>query len=231
MAIRFASNKIYTRKFKQPHYDKKLILAACEPEVALDRTPHWERCKKPTYNPKVEPHPLEVIQSEELRQEMAEAAFIAFYHINSMVAEDYRVTRNTLTKNGFKLSNFTTQTYKLAIEGTKFESLMPQIELESTHIVTCKERKVANLLQLDKKMHTFVLLFGIVEDRILRKDELVEYSQMPSLDQARAQLCQTLELSARMVTDNLGHHLTSLSANLEQYVKQKQADKETKEEV
>jgi ribosomal protein L10 len=203
-----------------------LILAACEPIKSLDRRPNWEKCKQPAFseaNWRNDPHPLEIIYANELKQEMLESKLVAVFHKNAIKAHDMLLAKNALLKKGFKLHSRNHNIYKLASEGTKFDNIgvkWAESGLE-TVLVTSKEPNVAELLKLSKKWHNLFLLYGFVEDRLLRKDELVEYSQMPSLDVMRAQLCHTLDNSAQAVSGNIGHHLTALSHNLEQYVKQK----------
>jgi hypothetical protein len=73
---------------------------------------------------------------------------------------------------------------------------------------------------LEKKMTGFVLLFGVVDNRLLTRDQMTFYSQMPPIDQVRAQLCHTLGSAAQSLSQNLTHHTTALSSLLTQHSSQ-----------
>lgn len=203
-----------------------------EPIKKLDRRPTWEKCNRPQYVAALTDrtvHPYDEIIAKEFREEALRARFIAVYQKNSMVAEDQRLAKNALFKQNLHLRMHSIDAFRVALQGTHLDALIPHFESGHTCAVVSEEPRVAELLKLDRKLHSFVLLFGVVDNRILRKDQLVEYSQMPSLDAMRAQLCYTLDSAARSVSSNLSHHLVALSANLDQYVKQNQAPSSEKD--
>ncbi|KAI1297125.1 39S ribosomal protein L10, mitochondrial [Halotydeus destructor] len=213
------SSKPYIRKFKQPHFDKKLILAASEPIKAIDRRSTWEKCTLYKVDEAMNRpiHPYEEILAREFQDLMMSSRFVAVYQENSITSEDKRLTKNMLQKKNYTIKHFNRNVYKAGLKDTKYSSIMSTfLEFNKTVIVACPEPEVAQLLAMDKKMFQYVLLFGIVDGQVLRKDQLIEYSQLASLDAMRSSLCFTLESAARSVSDNINHHLVSLSSNLEQ---------------
>lgn len=217
--------RIQTRKYKEPDYEKKLMLAVCEPMVQLDRRPMYDKCTgiklRLNLDKWADPHPWERILANDLRDELSAAQLIAVFHQNAIKQVEQRAVRNMLHKKGFVFRHCNRMVYYLATHETKFATLTPMLsEVQNNVIVTSKSADVAELLKLDKKMHEYTLLYAVVHDRLVRKDELVDISKLPSVDSLRAQLCGTLDHSAQMLSANIGHHLSALSANLEQYVKQ-----------
>lgn len=217
--------RIQTRKYKEPDFEKKLMLALSEPMYKLDRRPTYDRCTgiklRLNLDKWSDPHPWERIIANDLKEELNSAQLIAVFHQNAIKQVDQRAVRNMLFKKGFIFRHCNRMIYYLATHGTKFGALTPLLaEVQNNVVVTSRKANVAELLQLDKKMAEYTLLYAVVHDRLLRKDELVAVSKMPSLDQLRADLCGTLDMPAHMLAGNIGHHLTALSTNLEQYVKQ-----------
>lgn len=62
-------------------------------------------------------------------------------------------------------------------------------------------------------------LGGVVDGKFLSRNEMVEYSKMPSIDIVRAQLCQTLEMCGSNLVNNMNQHQSNLVYNLDNYVK------------
>ena len=226
--VRWCSKRIQTRKYRQPHFENKLALALCEPVRKIDRRPSYERCSNARKAEKAwQVHPWEEMIAADLKSELLESRLVAFYHMNAMKSLDRRSAVNMLFKKGFMYRQFARVVYQMAIKDTKYASLSTFLnDSPYTCLVTSRTENVGELLKLDKKMPDFVLLFGVVDDKILRKDELIAYSQLSSLEQQHANLCATLDSSAQAVSSNIGYHLSMLSSNLEQYVKQNSSESE-----
>jgi len=214
------------------------MLAICEPMKAVDRRPSWEKCRKPQHVEIVTSqgsHPWELLMAQQFRQELLAAKFIAIYQKLSMPNVDgFIKTRNRLTHAGFHLKHYNRQVYKLAVEGTKFSSLAPILDVQDTVVALTSggEEKVKELMtQVDKKMPGFILLFGILGNRVLRKDEMAEIAALPSLEYARAQLSATLNHIPSTILANLSYHPQLLSMSLGQYLKQQQEQSEKAEVV
>jgi len=62
-------------------------------------------------------------------------------------------------------------------------------------------------------------LFAIFESRIISKEQLIEYSKLPSINVLHQKLVQTLSLPTLDLSSNLSHHTQQLSNHLETYSK------------
>lgn len=222
-------------KYVEPSYDRKLLLAACEPVIPRDKRPAWERCRKSEFERQSAAnmypnsvHPQDKLLGDKLRQEILSADLIAFYHLNSITQESFTLIKNRLQHKDLWLKCYNRSVYRVAIENSRFETLRPLVcDVPNTAIVIAKgDADLKTLLQMDKKMSGFVLMFAFLQDRLVRKDELIAYSQLGSLDEVRAQLCATLNHGLASLPAHIAQPTTMLSLLLDQYVKreQKQAD-------
>ena len=68
---------------------------------------------------------------------------------------------------------------------------------------------------------------GIIENRLLSKDELQDMATLPSIDQLLGQTVSLLGSAAAKTHSLLNSHQQGLSRNLTQYIKDQQGDQET----
>lgn len=59
---------------------------------------------------------------------------------------------------------------------------------------------------------------GIIEDRLISKNDLVEYSKLPSLDIVRSQLCSVLQSAGSCFVGQLNQNQQMLVSHLEKHV-------------
>ena len=70
-------------------------------------------------------------------------------------------------------------------------------------------------------MPTYLLLFGIIEgNHVLRRDQLAEVANYPSLDHMRGQLVSTLSQVMASINSNVQNSSYNLTLNLDSYCKQ-----------
>lgn len=233
-----------TRKYEEPQFDQKVLLAACEPILPADRRPSWEQCKLPEFREMMtqeDCHPLEKIWARQLKEEMAKTRFIAFYHTNPMSDLDFKLRHNALFHRGYKLHRKNRMVYELAIKDTKFECLHPYIgrpgcSYTAMAISFQDKYSIKEILTIDKKLHGLTLLFAFVEDRLVRKDQLIALADLPSLDVMRAQVSATLNHALSSINSTLQYHPSMLAASLQQVVerdskKEQQQPPPTKSDV
>lgn len=68
-------------------------------------------------------------------------------------------------------------------------------------------------------------LAGIYEGRLVSKDELIKYSQIPNLQTAQAGLVQTLNSIGGNLVSQLQVHQTTLVSQLQERIKQLEEEK------
>jgi len=226
-----------SRKYVEPCFDQKVLLAACEPILPANRRPSWERCKLPEFREVMtqkDHHPLEEIWARQLKEQMAKTRFIAFYHTNPMSDLNLRLRHNALFHKGYKLHWKNRMIYELAIKDTKFECLLPYIgrpgcSYTAMAISFQDKYSIKEILTLDKKLHGLTILFAFVEDRLVRRDQLIALADLPSLDVMRAQVSATLNHALSSINSTLQYHPSMLAASLQQIV-ERDSQKEQQEQ-
>ncbi|XP_013782398.1 39S ribosomal protein L10, mitochondrial-like [Limulus polyphemus] len=212
--------KVRVRNPREPHFPRKLILEATKPVFPKPSQPDWERCKEISITLKEQPvHPYEQLLAKELMKELKESRLIAFFHRNPITEEEKKKIRNMLFKQNFHLRTYNNSTVRLALRGTPYESILHLITSHNAMVFSPEDHAV-KLLQLDKKMPQFILLGGIIDNRLLSREGFRVYSQLPSLKVMQAQVSATLSIaSGGRLSTLLNHHQRALFRNLEQYSK------------
>lgn len=168
--------------------------------------------------------PREALLARILREEMLEACAITFYHTNAMSVETFTRIKNMLQHKNLWLKWFNRRIYELAIQDTRFANLRSLLcdQPNTVMLIVKEDVDLKSLIQLEGKMPGFLMMCAFVEDRIIRKDEILAYSQSGSLDDVRAQLSATLNQGLASLPSHITHPVTLLSLVLDQYVKREQ---------
>lgn len=182
---------------------------------------------------KKEENPYEIIVAREVKNWFDHSQMIAVFHVNPINGEDYFKARVDFHKNGMQLKTYGGGIMHRALTDTKYEALLALIKgyTSSTHFLFCPEhKKVSAIIKILKKFPQFHLLCGVVEDRLLSKNELVEYSKIASIDIARSQIVNVLNMAAGQLVQNLSAHQANLVNILDAHVRENEKAKEKVEE-
>lgn len=226
-SVRHARKAIPIKKFREYDFDKKLLLAACEPVLKRDTRPSWEKCLGPIVESSVlksEPHPYDVLIGEELKQKISKAQMIVFYHNNVIIKDASIINKNALFDAGFTYEYHNRMVYRLAFENTKFASLVPLMTSVNTNALALSDRiNVQAFLEADKKMMNCFVLFAYVYGRLVSKVELLKLAKMPSIKKVQGQLLSTLSAPGSNLASSLNYQLSLLSSGLDARAKQLQS--------
>ena len=223
--VRNLRKELPIKRYKDPCYDKKLLLAACEPVKKIDRRPAWERCKGQIHHVSIlestNIHQYDQIIGNELKQKLLPAQFVLFYHLNNNLKDDTMFNRNALIKAGFSYEYHNTMALRLAVEDTKFRSLLPILtSVNSNLLAISNEINFQKFLQADKKLVNCILLFAYVYGRLVSKVELVKLARMPDLQTIRGELLTALNNPGALLTSSINCQLQLLSNGLDARKKQ-----------
>ena len=177
-------------------------------------------------------NPYEVILAREIKNWFDHSQMIGIVHINSISGEDYFKVAVAFHKNGMHIKKYGRSLLNLAIKDTNYECLMPLNENMSfsTAFIFCTEhQKVNNMLKIIKKIPQMHLMCGVVENKLLSKNEFMNYANMPSIDILQSQFTNVLNLAATQLVQNLQSHQSNLVNILEAHVREN--SKEVKEDV
>src|SRR6218665_580201 len=85
---------VYFRKYVQPDYRHKLLLATCEPIKAIDRRPTSEKCSRLTQRPPKPDHPYDVLLAKDMEKELDGSQLVCFFQQNQMTFYQRRSLKN-----------------------------------------------------------------------------------------------------------------------------------------
>lgn len=177
-----------------------------------------------------EPNPYEIIISREVRERFDNATIILACHLNSLKQYDWFRYQVSFHQKGATLKSYGPRIIKFAIRDTKYKEML-QLFKSKYAIVFSSENNVAELLKIFRKTPKLLLLAGIVENRLMSKNELVNYSQLPSLDIVRAQFAATLYSPGNSIVSKLQSHQSNFCSLLDVHAKALGESKQKTEDV
>ncbi|KPI98691.1 39S ribosomal protein L10, mitochondrial [Papilio xuthus] len=138
---------------------------------------------------------------------------VVFLHLNSISMEDKTPIFAALKKNNMHLRVYGKKIVKMATTGTRYE-VVNCLFNSHQNIIFGHPESADKMFKILKKAPQLVVLAGIIEDRLMSKNELVEFSKLPNLDMARSQLCGVLQSAASCLVGQLNQSQQTLVSQL-----------------
>lgn len=212
---------------RQPHYQRAKVIAVTRPIY-----PRKERimpCPISTATSKQQENYYEVILGREVKNWFDHSQMIGIFHINSINGEDFFDARVAFHKNGMQLKKYGDSVMQLALKDTKYEEILKLQGLKTFSTVyafSTDHKKVNTIMKILKKIPQMHLMCGVVENRLLSKDEFIAYGNMPDISIVRSQFANVLNLAASQLVKNLESHQSNLVNILEAHVRVSQKSNE-----
>lgn len=171
---------------------------------------------------KDEVNPYEVILAREVKNWFDHSQMTVALHVNPMNGEDFFKARVAFHKSGMQLKKYGSRILKLAFANTKYEELLCLSKTSSfstAFVFSPEHKKISTVLKIIKKIPQIHLLCGILDDRLLSKNEITDYSKMPSIDVVRSQFVNVLNMASSQLAQNLASHQSNLVNILEAHVR------------
>lgn len=211
--------KINIQRPKQPHYERARVIAVTQPKYP--QPPKATTCfqsRAQRTATEVE-NPYNAIIAREVRNWLDHSRLVAIFHLNSISADEIFRVRVELHKQNLHLKSYGRKIIGQAVSGTAYENILPLFHSNHCIVFSPDEQRVGALIRITRRVPQMVLLGGIVENKLLSRNELVAFSQMPSLQVAQAQLVQTLNQAAGTVVQQLQAHQVNLVKVLDVHAK------------
>lgn len=157
--------------------------------------------------------------ADQLRKVFESNNMVVVCQFSDMNTEEWEDLRFNLNKEEITLKMFPNRVSCKALEDTKYREISP-LFLGATFVTYSKEAKVKPLLSAIKKQPKVELLGAKIDEQLLSRKSVVDYSKLPSLTELHGQLIQMLSEPSRRLSMLLGQNQTNLSGNLSQYVSQ-----------
>lgn len=111
--------------------------------------------------------------------------------------------RVELHKKNIALKSYGRNIMQMALTKTKYENTLPLFETNFCILFAPETKNVKDILRITKKMPQLILLAGVLEDRIMSRNEITQYAALPSLPIAQAQLCNVLNSAGSSLVHNV----------------------------
>ncbi|CAO1310665.1 unnamed protein product [Diamesa serratosioi] len=211
--------KINIQRPRAPHYERAKVIAVT--------TPIYPEKKqvKPCLDNKIRQmkntleNPYEVIIAREVKNWFNHSQMIGIFHLNPISAEDFFKARVAFHKNGMELKKYGKSIMDRALTDSKFEASLELFSSKTCIIFSTESKKVSTMLKIAKKVPQMHLLSGVVEDRLLSKNEFTEYANMPDITMMRAQFVSVLNMASSQLVKNLESHQSHLVTLLDAHVR------------
>jgi len=219
--------KINIRRPQKTHIRRALIEAVCAPiyprriivnECREEQEKKFLQLESPAPR---EIHPYQNIIQRELHERLQSSKMVLFCHVNSHTQHEIFDTLVQLHRQGINYKQYNKKIFKLATDDTKFATLQQlfNTQLGCTSFLYSTEVKVAVALEIMAKFRRVIVLCGVVEDRLLDKDQLMEYAKLPNIDIVRAQFASELYSAGNSIVNKLQAHPSNLCTMLESRAK------------
>ncbi|XP_029203910.2 39S ribosomal protein L10, mitochondrial-like [Acropora millepora] len=167
----------------------------------------------------VKPSARKLMIADEVRNVFASNEMVLVCQFGDLKTEEWEELRFTLNKEDIAVKMFPNRVTAKALEDTKYREVTP-LFLAPTFVTFSKEAKVKPLLSAIKQQPKIELLGGKIDNHLLSRNSVVDYSKLPSLTELQGQLLQILSEPSRRLATLLGQNQSNLSMNLSQYVSQ-----------
>lgn len=224
--------KINIQKPRKPHFERQLLIDLSKPFYGPPKykMPDAALCDRgEKYWTKNIDNPFERILANECLNWFNTSKMVVFVHLNSISMEDKTPIIAALAKNNMYVRRYGKKIVSMATKGTIYEAVN---HLFTSHqeIIFGQPENAAKLLKIMKKAPQMVIMAGIIQDRLMSKNELVEFSQMPNIDAARSQLCAVLDSAGSCLVGQLNQSQQTFVGYLEKHIEMQSTDSKNVQE-
>ncbi|XP_033911713.2 large ribosomal subunit protein uL10m [Acipenser ruthenus] len=215
-SVRHGSKSV-TRHRKPVHFLKQKLMALTQyipPQPAVS-----ERCIIPPSKQVQEESGLTRLLKREVEALFRDNKMVAVFQNNAVTAEDMLQLKHRLMKHGIAVKFYPNQVARSYLSDSKYSNLLP-LFIGQNILLVSREPKVKEMLQTLRTMPHIILLGACVEDALLSRQGVLNYSKLPSLAVIQGEVVGGLSLMTSQTASLLQHHPLQLSRLLQQYVKQ-----------
>ncbi|XP_058261934.1 large ribosomal subunit protein uL10m [Hemibagrus wyckioides] len=212
-------SKAVTRHRKPMHFLKQKLMAVTEyipPKPAVPPGA-FAPCTLKTE----EESGLVRLIKRDLEKVFNECKMIAVLQNNAISAEDMLLLKHRLKKHDITIKFFPNQVLRSFLPSSPYSNMQP-LFIGQTVLFVSKEPKVKEMLLVLRRSPQMALLGACIENTLLSREGILNYSKLPSMRTVHGELVGGLTLMASHTVSLLRRHPAYLSALLQQYIKQQQ---------
>lgn len=174
-----------------------------------------EKGKSPTVEESlVQRNLYEAFLIKEVKKIFVANQLIVAFQPDSMPSSKKTILCNKLLSAGYSPVFYPEDVVHKAVTGTRWHNLCPLL-LQPTMLVVSELPHVKDLVRIVSKIPEFAMLGGFVADKLLTREGLIEYSQLPTLTGLHVQLGHVLKQTIAQTRHLLTSQQTLLACNLD----------------
>ncbi|XP_059617845.1 large ribosomal subunit protein uL10m [Phlebotomus argentipes] len=216
LARRFRG-KINIQRPRKPHYTRALVEAVTKP-IYVYPPITLETCQRKREQTTKKTNPYVEIIAKEVSNWFNHSRCVGLFHINSINAEDHFKARVLFHRQNMHLKQYPTEVLTVALRRTKYEKILPLFRAQCA-IVFSPDGEAGKMVKISKKIPQLILIGAIAEDRILSRNQFMDYATLPGLDMVRAQLVSVLQSAAGDLVGKMQGHQSNIVRMLEAHAK------------
>jgi hypothetical protein len=177
---------------------------------------------------------LEILYAAQMKDFFERSSMIGIFHVNPIKGRAQRLAWQNARRQGMELQKYNNRICREALHDTKWKDSvmflveMGRMETQFTFDLGPVDKvDPARLLAYDKKVPEFILLAGIIGDRMLDRAGLIHAANNlypRGIESQHAELSAILQSPAEKIRLLLGRNQQQFSEHLQQYVKDQQSD-------
>ncbi|XP_055869577.1 39S ribosomal protein L10, mitochondrial-like [Biomphalaria glabrata] len=208
------------QKPRVPWTERRILNAVSTPILPPDERPLPIRCCD-EMNAKIAARETELSQAykafrkKQIVKMFTENKMVAICHIVPMIPRDAFSVRAKIMAAQINLCFANKKFVREYLEESKYRNLEPYIASDTVYVVS-PDNKVAQLLAVLRKTPELQLLGGLVEDTIMSKEMMINFSKMPPIEVLQGELLTILTSSIATTSHLLSTQQEQLSYNLSQ---------------
>lgn len=208
--------KINIQRPQKPHYERARVIAVTQP--IYEKPSPTKDCFKNIVKTDIE-NPYNKIIAKEVFNWLENSKMVGIFHLNPISEDELFKVRVALHRQNIFFKRYGKKIIKMAVDNTKYEAIVPLFD--SCHcIVFAPQANVGTLLKITRKVPQMLLIGGILENRLLSRNEFMDFAKLPNLEVAQAQLVSVLNMAASQLVQNLEAHQNSFVNILDVHAKQ-----------
>uniref|UniRef100_A0A182SR20 Large ribosomal subunit protein uL10m n=1 Tax=Anopheles maculatus TaxID=74869 RepID=A0A182SR20_9DIPT len=227
LTFRRFRGKINIQRPRAPHYERARVLEIIKPYYKKpDFNAPCIEAERTLQSKKVD-NPYETIIAREARNWFEHSKLVALLHVNSIKQEDMFKAQVALHRHNVSVKVYGKSIMRKAVADTRFEAILPLFEAKTAIVFSPEAAKIKQVLNVLKKTPQLVLMGGIVEGKLLNKNEFMAYATMPDLTTVRAQFAAVLDSAGGKIVGDLQCHQSQLVNMLDAYAQNESRTNET----
>ncbi|XP_025059531.1 39S ribosomal protein L10, mitochondrial [Alligator sinensis] len=199
------------------HFERQKLMAVTEYIAPRPLVP--PRCIVPPVVPFQEEDGYEKLLRRQVGEMFRDSKMIAVCQFNSPSNDEMQLVNYHLLKHNIRVKRFPNEIMKAFLSESKYKNLLP-LFVGNNILLVSPETKAKEMLRILKRVPEVVLLGACIENTILSRQGVLNYSKLPSLELAQGQVAGALALVPSQMCTVLQSNSVRLTALLNQYIKQ-----------